>query len=30
VADYVVGQLKRHGDPWRLNDEAKPGSGPTT
>ena len=30
VADHVVAQLKEHGDPWRLSDEAKPGRGPTT
>lgn len=30
VADHVVGQLKEHGDPWRLSDEAKAGPGPTT
>jgi hypothetical protein len=30
VADHVVGQLKERGDPWRLDDEAKIGSGPTT
>jgi len=22
VAEHVVGQLKEHGDPWHLNDEA--------
>jgi hypothetical protein len=30
VADHVVSQLKEHGDPWQLSDEAKPGRGPTT
>ncbi len=30
VADHVVAQLKERGDPWRLDDEAKPGSAPTT
>jgi len=30
VADHVISQLKERGDPWRLSDEAKPGSGPTT
>lgn len=30
VADHVVSQLKDRGDPWRLSDEAQPGSGPTT
>jgi hypothetical protein len=30
VADHVVTQLKEHGDPWRLNDEAKPSSAPST
>jgi len=30
VADHVVSQLKDGGDPWRLDDEAKPGSPPTT
>jgi hypothetical protein len=30
VADHVVAQLKERGDPWRLSDEAKPGSAPTT
>jgi hypothetical protein len=30
VADHVVEQLKQRGDPWDLNDEAKPGSAPTT
>jgi len=30
VADHVISQLKDGGDPWRLNDEAKPGSAPTT
>jgi hypothetical protein len=30
VADHVVSQLKQHGDPWGLSEEAKPGRGPTT
>jgi hypothetical protein len=30
VADHVVSQLKERGDPWHLEDEAKPGRGPTT
>jgi hypothetical protein len=30
VADHVVAQLKERGDPWQLDDEAKPGSAPTT
>jgi hypothetical protein len=30
VADHVVDQLKQHGDPWRLDEEAKSGSAPTT
>jgi hypothetical protein len=30
VADEVVAQLKQHGDPWRLSDEGRPTSGPTT
>jgi hypothetical protein len=30
VADHVVAQLKDRGDPWGLNDEAKPARGPTT
>jgi hypothetical protein len=30
VADHVVSQLKDRGDPWRLDDEAKPQRGPTT
>lgn len=30
VADHVVSQLKESGDPWRLSEEAKPGSAPTT
>jgi len=27
VADHVVDQLKAHGDPWRLKDEARPETG---
>ena len=30
VADHVVAQLRERGDPWGLNDEAKPGRGPAT
>jgi hypothetical protein len=30
VTDHVVAQLTERGDPWRLNEEAKPGRGPTT
>ena len=30
VADHVVSQLKERGDPWHLEDEAKPVRGPTT
>jgi hypothetical protein len=30
VADHVVSQLRERGDPWGLDDEAKPGRGPTT
>jgi hypothetical protein len=30
VADHVVAQLKERGDPWRLNEEVKPASAPTT
>jgi hypothetical protein len=30
VADHVVDQLKQHGDPWKLSEEARPKSGPTT
>ncbi len=30
VADHVVAQLKERGDPWGLDDEAKPVRGPTT
>jgi hypothetical protein len=30
VADHVVSQLKQHGDPWELSEEAKPNRGPTT
>jgi hypothetical protein len=28
--DHVVAQLKERGDPWRLNEEAKPSPPPTT
>jgi hypothetical protein len=27
VADHVVGQLQRDGDPWGLADEARPARG---
>ena len=30
VAEHVVAQLKNHGDPWRLSEEVRPKSGPTT
>jgi hypothetical protein len=30
VADHMVSQLKQHGDPWGLSDEAKPGCAPMT
>lgn len=30
VADHVVSQLKERGDPWDLEDDAKPGRGPST
>jgi hypothetical protein len=30
VADHVVSQLKEHGDPWNLSEEARPKGGPTT
>jgi hypothetical protein len=30
VADHVVRQLKQHGDPWDLSEEAKPTVGPST
>lgn len=30
VADHVVAQLKEHGDPWHLSEEARPQVGPTT
>jgi len=30
VADEVVSQLRQHGDPWELSEEARPRSGPTT
>jgi len=30
VADHVVAQLKGRGDPWGLDDEAKPKRGPST
>jgi hypothetical protein len=29
VADHVVSQLKEHGDPWGLSEEARPKGGPT-
>jgi hypothetical protein len=30
IADHVVGQLKDHGDPWGLSEDAKSGPAPTT
>jgi hypothetical protein len=30
VADHVVAQLKDRGDPWRLNEEARPAEPPST
>jgi hypothetical protein len=30
VADHVISQLKEHGDPWKLSEEARPKRGPTT
>ena len=30
VAEHVVSQLKEHGDPWQLSEEARPKGGPTT
>jgi hypothetical protein len=30
VADHAVTQLKEHGDPWRLNEEAPSAKPPTT
>jgi hypothetical protein len=30
VADHVVRQLRQHGDPWRLDEVAKPAPPPTT
>lgn len=30
VADHVVSQLKERGDPWGLEEEAKPARGPST
>jgi hypothetical protein len=30
VDDHVVAQLKERGDPWRLNEEAKPSPPPAT
>jgi hypothetical protein len=29
VADHTVEQLKERGDPWRLNEEAKPAKPPS-
>ena len=29
VADHVISQLKEHGDPWKLSEEARPKGGPT-
>ena len=28
--DHVVAQLKERGDPWRLNEAARPAAPPTT
>jgi hypothetical protein len=30
VVDHVVRQLKERGDPWRLEEEAKSATPPTT
>jgi hypothetical protein len=30
VADHVVAQLKGHGDPWHLSEEARPNKGAST
>jgi hypothetical protein len=30
VANHAVAQLREPGDPWRLNENAKPASAPTT
>jgi hypothetical protein len=30
VADHVVEQLKEHGDPWQLSEEARPRPGHST
>jgi hypothetical protein len=30
VADHAVDQLKQHGDPWRLNEEVKTATPPST
>jgi hypothetical protein len=30
VAQHVVAELKERGDPWHLEDEAKPARGPST
>jgi hypothetical protein len=30
VADHAVAQLKERGDPWRLNEEARPAKPPST
>ena len=30
VADHVVRQLTDRGDPWRLNEEARPARPPST
>jgi hypothetical protein len=29
VADHVVWQLRQHGDPWRLDEVAKPAPPPS-
>jgi hypothetical protein len=30
VDNHVVAQLKEHGDPWHLSEEARPQAGATT
>jgi hypothetical protein len=30
IADHVVAQLKQHGDPWQLSDEAQRAPAPHT
>jgi hypothetical protein len=29
VADHVIAQLKEHGDPWHLSEEARPKKAPS-